>query len=1101
MRVSLWLIVLVVLSSGAVLGQVVGPGADFYTITPCRIYDSRDGDGPFVPGEQRELQVTTVCGIPDDAIAVAANVTAANPTGTGSFVIFPDSLQPTASNALSYRPGLNVAASGMYPLSSDGLGTLSLFADLPAGQVDLVFDVTGYFVDAPGGESHTSAPPVCKHGTSVQAVDCWEGGFRLSGSTSDKFFLNAYRSAKIRLDFKQTGSTLQQSTYAYWDGKLAFTFRTSFPFKGTWTWSAVCEEGCQGRTISPSAGTVTVTNRRTSPLLYSRGFLGVHPSGRYLTHQNGTKFFWLGDTAWAAPMRTNRVANSGATWTNYLTDRGTPPGGFTPPPSAPTAGRFSVIQVSLAFHVGAGGYTDCTSDKVCMNTAKRAAFKTTGSMKKVPGPSSYWIPEYWQNLDRLVYQANERGFVVVLTGVMDLFGDNSDLAADADLAIFARNLAARMAGFFVIYSVGWDNRVENATYSCGSKSDANSVVNGFTPDAAIVTKMKAVGTALDSAAPRFLITTHLGGGTPFFGADGYFHDPGSDGLNAPLASSYSYFHREPWLDFHLFQSSQCNPGRASVFQNQGTRAPDGSCQGFIQEPQLACVMRRARTMPAKFLSLKADDTPIGSSALVKPIANGEARYERTVPSGQPDVVDIAYQSRHAGHVTTLSGAFGFTGGVYNVGEWRWPGDGMGITGSKAGKSPGQLKYLSMLQEGQVMEWERLRRKEAMLRNAGNDENERSVVAVSESNQTIVAYLPERAALDQRTLQLAINQGVYVGFDSCRWSKRWWSPYNGSVEPVITSQITKSTRACESGEPSPCYTFQFKPPLCDSTHPRPNDRCDWVLLSNDLGACASASGQTEVWTGFDGSAGQWGVFAQQSLPTGPVTSIGNWSASVQAVPKIGRGAGDQALVAWVAEDSDGEGYGILARMLNESGLPVGDIIHVSDPSQGDQVSPSVAAVGESGYVVTWTSYSEEGDQGEIYARYLDGNGNPLTSQFRVNATMAGEQGYSQVASDPQGNVIIAWESWGQDGDGSGVFARLFDASRTSTDEFQVYRSGAGWQYLAGLSARAAGGFEVRWQVYTPHGHDLGTWGQKLKATGAPRDGDEFSVAGPDGGAGE
>jgi hypothetical protein len=412
-------------------------------------------------------------------------------------------------------------------------------------------------------------------------------------------------------------------------------------------------------------------------------------------------------------------------------------------------------------------------------------------------------------------------------------------------------------------------------------------------------------------------------------------------------------------------------------------------------------------------------------------------------------------------------------------------------GLGAAKSPGQLKYLSILQEGQIMEWERLRRKEAMLRNAGTDENERSVVAASESNKTIVAYLPERAALDLRNLQLAINQTVYVNFDTCQWSKKWWNPVNGGTKSAVPKKIDN-------------LTFQFDAPPCEQQDAR-NDKCDWVLLLSDLGACPTASGQTQIWSGLDGSTGQWGVFAQQWLPTGepngPVVPVGDLSASVQAVPQVGRDTGQQALVAWVAEDSDGEGYGIVARKLDEFGLPVGDIIRVSDPSQGDQVSPSVAAMGQSGYVVTWTSYTEDHDQGEVYARYLDLNGNPLAPQFQVNITSAGEQGHSQVASDSRGNVIIAWESWGQDGDGNGVFARRFDPSRTGSEEFQVYRAGGGWQYLAGLSARPAGGFEVRWQVYTLHGHDLGTWGQRLKVTGPPRDGDEFSVASPEGGTGE
>ena len=383
-----------------------------------------------------------------------------------------------------------------------------------------------------------------------------------------------------------------------------------------------------------------------------------------------------------------------------------------------------------------------------------------------------------------------------------------------------------------------------------------------------------------------------------------------------------------------------------------------------------------------------------------------------------------------------------------------------------------------------MEWERLRRKEAMLRNAGTDENERSVVAVSENNKTIVAYLPERSAAAQRNLQLAIDQEVYKNFASCQWFKKWWNPVDGQTTSVSPQKLDN-------------LVFQFSVPPCA----RGGDKCDWVLLLSDLGACPTASGQTQIWSGLDDSTGQWGVYAQQWLPTGepsgPIVPLGDLSASVQAVPQIGRATGQQALVAWIAEDSDGEGYGIVARKLDEFGLPVGDIIRVSDPSQGDQVSPSVAAMGQFGYVVTWTAYTEVNDQGEIYARYLDLDGNPLAAPFQVNVTTADEQGHSMVVSDSHGNIVIAWESWGQDGDGNGVFARRFDLSHAGSEEFQVYRAGAGWQYLAGLSARPAGGFEVRWQVYTPHGHDLGIWGQRLKVTGPPREGDEFSVAGPQG----
>jgi len=278
----------------------------------------------------------------------------------------------------------------------------------------------------------------------------------------------------------------------------------------------------------------------------------------------------------------------------------------------------------------------------------------------------------------------------------------------------------------------------------------------------------------------------------------------------------------------------------------------------------------------------------------------------------------------------------------------------------------------------------------------------------------------------------------------------------------------------------------------------------VLLLYDLGTCPATAAQTQIWSGLDNLANQWGVFAQRQSTAGePVSSVvplGDLSSSVQSTPKVAA-IGQSLLAVWVAEDSDGEGYGVVGRKLDALGLPTGPVIRVSEPSQGDQVSPSVAAIGQSGFIVTWATYSENGDLGEISARYLDTNGSPLGPPFLVNVTTAGKQGYPQVASDSSASVLIAWESWGQDGDGNGVFARRFDASRTGSEEFQVYQAGAGWQYLTGVEPGSSGGFEVKWQVYSPSGSDLGTWGQRISATGPPRSGDEFSVAGPEGGVGE
>ena len=68
-------------------------------------------------------------------------------------------------------------------------------------------------------------------------------------------------------------------------------------------------------------------------LLYRHGFLKVSENRRHLVYGDGTPFLWMGDTAWAVPMRA-----SDEEWEAYLADR--------------AAKHFTLIQVAPASAVG-----------------------------------------------------------------------------------------------------------------------------------------------------------------------------------------------------------------------------------------------------------------------------------------------------------------------------------------------------------------------------------------------------------------------------------------------------------------------------------------------------------------------------------------------------------------------------------------------------------------------------------------------------------------------------------------------------------------------------------------------------------------------------
>jgi hypothetical protein len=125
--------------------KVYEPGpTDFYTITPCRVVDTRQDSNPLSSGAlSRSFLVAGTCGIPPTAKAVYFNATVVNPTAGGYVRLFPaDQLVPSTST-VNFQLGQTRASNTIMRLSAEG--RVGAVASLGSGQTDLVLDVAGYF--------------------------------------------------------------------------------------------------------------------------------------------------------------------------------------------------------------------------------------------------------------------------------------------------------------------------------------------------------------------------------------------------------------------------------------------------------------------------------------------------------------------------------------------------------------------------------------------------------------------------------------------------------------------------------------------------------------------------------------------------------------------------------------------------------------------------------------------------------------------------------------------------------------------------------------------------------------------------------------------
>jgi hypothetical protein len=120
-------------------------GLQFFTIAPCRVFDSRGGTR-LTSGSERTLKITGACGLPASAKAVSFNVTLVAPTSSGYAVLFPGGADVPLASTINFSAGQVQANNAVLALAADGTGTLSaVVAMADQGTVDLVLDVNGYF--------------------------------------------------------------------------------------------------------------------------------------------------------------------------------------------------------------------------------------------------------------------------------------------------------------------------------------------------------------------------------------------------------------------------------------------------------------------------------------------------------------------------------------------------------------------------------------------------------------------------------------------------------------------------------------------------------------------------------------------------------------------------------------------------------------------------------------------------------------------------------------------------------------------------------------------------------------------------------------------
>ncbi len=128
-----------------------GPIGGFYPLTPCRLADTRNANGPsggpaLLSGSLRTFPVAGLCGVPADAIAVAANVTVVGPAANGNLVVFAAGITPPTTSTINFNAGQSRSNNAILALDGPIAGSLDVKTTLAGeGITHFILDVMGYF--------------------------------------------------------------------------------------------------------------------------------------------------------------------------------------------------------------------------------------------------------------------------------------------------------------------------------------------------------------------------------------------------------------------------------------------------------------------------------------------------------------------------------------------------------------------------------------------------------------------------------------------------------------------------------------------------------------------------------------------------------------------------------------------------------------------------------------------------------------------------------------------------------------------------------------------------------------------------------------------
>lgn len=213
---------------------------------------------------------------------------------------------------------------------------------------------------------------------------------------------------------------------------------------------------------------------------------------------------------------------------------------------------------------------------------------------------------------------------------------------------------------------------------------------------------------------------------------------------------------------------------------------------------------------------------------------------------------------------------------------------------------------------------------------------------------------------------------------------------------------------------------------------------------------------------------------QTLPSVTVLDDGGW------------------VVAWSTFGQDASNFAVFQRRFDKFGHAVGDEQQVNTYETNQQDRPSISALTDGGWVVVWHSYTQDTSEFGVYMQRYAADGTAVGGETLVNTTTADSQEYPTVAGLGDGGWVVSWKSNLQDGSGFGIYQQRYNSDGTTNGgEYPVNTVTDNNQWNPQTIALPDGGWLV---VYSSYLFDGSGWAVAMQRydSGGTKSGGEVPV---------